>query len=165
MLKISKQQHEEMAQVLNLNAEDMVVRVNEPSSSSPKQGKALVYISEEQDNAMAQDMVERVISKGILFLEESAKEWCQNKSIEERKQFVRLMVELAWSKNIFKETNIQSLVFWQVDPGFTIPLSKYLDMVLTRENFKEDYRIKRFFEAITSNCELILMSFGEENKK
>jgi hypothetical protein len=158
MLKISKQQHEEMAQDLNLNADDLVVRVEEPLRHTPQRGKALLYISEEQDRAMAKDMEERFISKTVRLLEERVQVWCLDKSTEERDQFVRSMIKFARDKNIFKGINIQKLIVWQLDPGFTIPLSKYLESVLNRENAYEEFRMERFFEAITSSVELIEVS-------
>ena len=158
MLKISKRQHEEMAQGLNLNAEEMVVRVEEPLRHTPQRAKGLLYISEEQDKSMAKDMTERFITKTVLLLEERLQVWCLDNSIEERDQFVRSMIGFARNKNIFKEINIQKLIVWQVDPGFTIPLSKYLESVLNRENAYEEYRMERFFEAITSGAELIEVS-------
>ena len=107
---------------------------------------------------MAKDMTERFITKTVLLLEERLQVWCLDNSIEERDQFVRSMIGFALNKNIFKEINIQKLIVWQVDPGFTIPLSKYLESVLNRENAYEEYRMERFFEAITSGAELIEVS-------
>jgi hypothetical protein len=158
MLKISKQQHEEMAQDLNLNVDDLVVRVEEPLRHTTRRVKGLLYISEEQDRAMAKDIDERFISKTVRLLEERVQVWCLDKSTEERDQFVRSMIKFARNKNIFKEINIQKLIVWQIEPGFTIPLSKYLESVLNRENAYEEFRMEQFFEAITSGAELIEVS-------
>jgi hypothetical protein len=158
MLKISKQQHEEMAQDLNLNVDDLVIRVEETLRHTPRRVKGLLYISEEQDRAMAKDIEERYISKTVRLLEERLPVWCLDKRTEERDQFVRSMIGFARNKNIFKEVNIQKLIVWQIEPGFTIPLSKYLESVLNRENAYEEFRMERFFEAITSGAELIEVS-------
>jgi len=158
MLKISKQQHEAMAQDLNLNAEDLVVRVEEPFRHTPRRGKGLLFISEEQDKAMAKDMTERFIFKTVLLLEKRLQVWCQNNSTEERDQFVRSMIIFCRNKKIFKEINIQKLIFWQVEPGFTIPLSGYLESILNRENYYEECRMERFFKAITSGADFIEVS-------
>jgi hypothetical protein len=155
MLKMSKQQLEEMAQDLNMAVDDLVVEVKEPSSPIPQRAGGLLYISEDQDRAMARDMTERFISRTVLLLEESAPGWCRDKSHEDRIEFVRSMIEFARSKHIFKEINIQKLMVWQIKPGYTIPLSGYLESILNRESFYEEYRMEGFFEVITSGFELI----------
>jgi hypothetical protein len=162
MLKISKQQHEKMARDLNLNDDGLVVRAEEPLRHAPQRGKGLLYISEEQDRAMAKDMTERFISKTVLLLEERVQVWCLDKSTEERDQFVRSMIGFARNKSIFKEINIQKLIVWQVDPGFTIPLSEYLESILNRGNAYEEFRMERFFEAITSGAKLIEVSADDD---
>jgi hypothetical protein len=161
MLRIRDEQREEIAQNLGMTVEGLVVRVEEASQPATKPNYGMLYVREEQDSAMANDMMERFVSKTLLLLGDSAPAWCEDKSTGERERFVKSIIEFARSRNIFKEINIQKLLIWHVEYGYAIPLSNYLESVLNRKDFYEDYRMEQFFKVITTSTELVEISLGD----
>jgi hypothetical protein len=161
MLRIREEQLEEMAKNRGMAVEDLIVRVKEAPPPVQPRGTGL-HIREEQMRAMAADMRERFIAKTVLLLEEGVSGWGQDKSSEEKEQFVRFMMEFAGSNKVFKEINVQKLSVWYLEFGFTIPLSDYFASILNKEGLPENDRIERFYEAIKSPTGLIEISLTDE---
>lgn len=160
MLRIREEQFKKMAMTLHMAEGNLIVRVKESPQPFHKCKRGL-HIREEQDSAMAVDMMKRFIAKTVLLLEESAPQWCQDKRPEEREQFVRFMIEFAWSNNIFKEINIQKMIVWYIEPGFVIPLSKYLESIFNSKSDDENYRVERFNEKLMSSKDLVEVSLDD----
>lgn len=161
MLRIRDEQLEEMAKNRGMAVEDLIVRVKDVPLPDQPHGTGL-HIREEQMSAMAADMRERFIAKTVVLLEEGFSGWGQDRSPEEKREFVQSMVEFAGINDVFKEINIQKLTVWYLEFGFTIPLSDYCCSVLNKKGLNENDRMKRFYEAIKSSTGLIEISLADE---
>ena len=159
MLRIREEQLEEMAQSRGMTVEDLIVRVKEAPLPVQPRGAGL-HIREEQNIAMAADMRERFISKTVLLLEEGVSGWGQDKSTEEKREYVGFMIEFARTNNVVKEINIQKLAVWHLVFEFEIPLSNYYKSVLNIKGLDENNRIEGFYEVIKSPVNLIEVSLA-----
>ena len=124
----------------------------------------MLRIRNEQMASLAAGMGNRLVfeSAGLLRARES--EWCRARTEEELHQFILDMVVFAHEHKIFAAKNIQALMLWQIERGFTVPLSGYRQFVLQRENFYEEYRMGQFYDAITYKVNLVKISLNADTE-
>ena len=122
----------------------------------------MLRIRNEQKISLAAGMGNRLVLESICLLLAKEPDWCQVRTEDELRRFILGMVGFANRHNIFEHKNIQTLMLWQIEHGFTLPLSGYRQFVLQRENFYEEYRMGQFYDAITSKVELVKISLDTD---
>jgi hypothetical protein len=115
----------------------------------------MLIIRKEQMEAMAEAMRFRFVTRSIVFLENNAPAWCQDKDAAERKQFADDMVKFAQANKVLSEVNIQRLMVWKIEHRFPIPLTEYMESTLNNESMSEEQRLERFLQAITTDKGLV----------
>jgi len=114
----------------------------------------MFIVKKDLEIKLSEALVKRFIVKTLGVIEKDFPVWYNEKTEEERWHFIKYMIDFAKMNHIITESNIQKLIYWKIEYDYTIPLSKFRESKLNRENFDEQYRMDQFFENITSGNEL-----------
>lgn len=90
----------------------------------------------------------KFVQKTVVFLKYNYYEWTQGKSDKELEQYVESMIALGKKYEIYKEINIQKLLFLNRQFSFALPLTFAHRNVLMEEGLDEDSRIKQFYKSL-----------------
>jgi len=90
----------------------------------------------------------KFVQKTVVFIKYNYRDWTKNRSDEELEDFVNEMILIGKKSEIFKEVNIQKLIFLNIQFQYPLPLTFAHRILLKEENIDEDHRVKKFYKAL-----------------
>jgi len=95
--------------------------------------------------------VDKFVQKTMVFLKYNYQDWAKNKSDEELKKYVLEVIDLGKKYAVYKEVNIQKLLFLNRQFSFSLPLTFAHRSILMEKELNEDIRIKQFYKLLSKN--------------
>lgn len=93
----------------------------------------------------------KFVEKSLVFLDYNFPDWTKGKKEKELKKFINDMIDLGEQYHIFKEINVQKLMFYKINFDFEIPVLEKFEEIIKPQALSEDKRIQKFYKALFKN--------------
>ena len=111
----------------------------------------MLKISDSQNLALAEAMMDTFVTKSQAFLRENEPHWCEGKDDETLRAFVNETAALARARDIRKEINIQRLLIHRVRGELDAPPADLHHIRLSEDGVPENERIERYRKTLHGN--------------
>lgn len=111
---------------------------------------------------MEEQMMRRFVKKCVGFIRCNFDIWSHGKDDDDLTRFIREVIELAHRYNIRKEINIQKLIAYKIEFGYTPALPNNLHLLLLSNDMYEDSKTVVFLQLLVSGLSLMEIDLGEE---
>ena len=116
----------------------------------------MFVLKEKQIEAFKEIEREKFVYKSNIFLEHNFPDFTAQQGPIKCTKFINDMIDFGEKYHIFKEINVQKLMFLKIEYKFETPLNKELEAILKPQQKSEDIRVKEFFKTLFDETQQVI---------